>query len=103
MEEGRSQKAEGRRKRAAAPAARAANAEELPANFGMDALAEAGAAPPVPCWTLRADRRFDMLAFMGVVRLAREAHALGGMTRERLDEYEAALREFELFEEIQSA
>lgn len=50
-----------------------------------------------PAYTLRADRRFDILALVGIVRMARE----GGAPRDKLDELEAAMRQFELYEERQ--
>lgn len=50
-------------------------------------------APEVPTFTLRADRRFDVLAMVTVAALARA----GGSPR--AEEIEQTLRAFEMYEE----
>lgn len=52
-------------------------------------------ASSVPTWTLRADRRFDILALVHVAALA-EA---GNVSPELRAELKKKLREFELYEE----
>jgi hypothetical protein len=47
----------------------------------------------VPTYTLRADRKSDMLAMIAVLRMGREFGV------ENLAELEATVREFELYEE----
>lgn len=47
----------------------------------------------IPSFTLRADRRFDMLAMIAVLSLARE-----GASPQRLRAIEETAREFELWE-----
>lgn len=50
---------------------------------------------PCPTYTLRADRRFDMLAMILITSLARAGKALP----DRLAEVETTMRDFELWEE----
>ncbi len=56
-----------------------------------------GTAAPaeVPSLTLRADRRFDILAMVAILRMARERK----LPAEKLAPLEAKVRDFEFYEE----
>lgn len=60
---------------------------------------EVGQAEACPTYTLRADRRFDLLAMVTIVSLAAAGREVGATPAEKLAELKAKLREFELYEE----
>ena len=68
---------------------------EVEPRMDTDAHGSGGQAEACPTYTLSADSRFDVLALIGVLRVARE----WGAYPEKIAELERVVREFELYEE----